>query len=459
MPPNPETQSPEPVIEILEDLAPRPLHAAAWAACTGKGWYFGHGSVQGGGARFWKMDLDDDGAVQAIWENVRARCETLAGGPLRVIRQYANGHTFGMGGDAHVDDTRPGCFTLLYYPNPEWHDGWQGETLFYDSAGEVALAVKPRPNRAVFFDSRILHNGTSPSRACAALRVTVAFKLERVAELTAPAKTTSSKQDVPRESNPIKELERQGANRVYAARVERAAIDQAVSAHLRHLGQSLRLPGFRPGQVPTAVLQQKYGAQARAETLKRLAAEIVERGLPEGSVASACDLRSGEKEGAMEIHIHATHLPDLPAPDLSQSPLHWLASTSPTAEESAFLRRSIKEQVLDRLDGAYPLPLFPGIVEREFRRLWTSAEAQGAIPGWTEGRDALAEQLRRIADRRIRLGLMISELARRFNIQAASGPELEDRVVDYMLVQAGTPTCHITAEELRELMKQQELAG
>jgi len=39
--------------------------------------------------------------------------------PLTVLRQYANGHTYGQGGLLHHDDKRPDTYTLLYYPMPE----------------------------------------------------------------------------------------------------------------------------------------------------------------------------------------------------------------------------------------------------------------------------------------------------------------------------------------------------
>ena len=124
------------------------------------------------------MDLAGIVVFDTIWQQTRGRCELLVGAGLRVIRQYANGHTYGLGGKAHVDDSRPGCYTLLYYPMAEWNDDWEGETVFYDECGEVAVSVRPRPNRAVLFDSRILHAGRAPSRACPALRVTVAYTLE-----------------------------------------------------------------------------------------------------------------------------------------------------------------------------------------------------------------------------------------------------------------------------------------
>ncbi len=68
-------------------------------------------------------------------ERTRERCEEITGSRLLVIRQYANGHTYGLGGRTHVDDHRPGSYTLLYYPMTEWLEEWEGETVFYDSQG------------------------------------------------------------------------------------------------------------------------------------------------------------------------------------------------------------------------------------------------------------------------------------------------------------------------------------
>jgi hypothetical protein len=56
---------------------------------------------------------------------------------------------------------------------PEWRIEWEGETVWVNTAGEVIAAVRPAPNRAVIFDSRILHAGHAPSRVCGALRVTL----------------------------------------------------------------------------------------------------------------------------------------------------------------------------------------------------------------------------------------------------------------------------------------------
>lgn len=167
----------EAIIQVLDGVfAPEECQRAIDAVAQ-KRWYFGNSSVGAGEPGFWKMDLDGDAAIDALWAAVRGRCEELTGSSLRVLRQYANGHTYGLGGRTHVDDTKPGYYTLLYYPMASWEPAWAGETVFHRTNGEIALAVLPKPNRAVLFDSRIPHEGRAPSRDYGGLRVTLAFKL------------------------------------------------------------------------------------------------------------------------------------------------------------------------------------------------------------------------------------------------------------------------------------------
>ena len=177
------------VFKIFDGFATKELHLAVWRACMERRWYFGNSSVKSAKDQskademaiifFWKMDLDGVEPVTQLWENSKAACEEVAGYPLKVARQYANGHTYGLGGRPHKDSIKPGALTLLYYPMPVWRWEWEGETLFFDDQGEVVTGVAPEPNRAVLFDATTLHTGRAPSRYCPGLRVTVAFKLER----------------------------------------------------------------------------------------------------------------------------------------------------------------------------------------------------------------------------------------------------------------------------------------
>ena len=164
-------------LQFFDNLLSPDAMAAVWATCTSSNWAFGHSSVNADDPQFWKMELDGSAAVSTIWHVAQPLCERIALRPLQVIRQYANGHTYGLGGQIHTDDERDGHFTLLYYPMPEWRAAWGGETVFYHPSGDLAAAVAPAPNRAVFFDSRIAHAGRAPTRNFAGLRVTIAFKL------------------------------------------------------------------------------------------------------------------------------------------------------------------------------------------------------------------------------------------------------------------------------------------
>lgn len=164
-------------LQFFNNLLPQQSQDAVWSACTSSRWSFGNTSVNPQDPQFWKMELDGDAAVDALWAAAQALCESFAQRPLRVIRQYANGHTYGLGGQIHVDDVLENHYTFLYYPMPMWQPEWGGETVFYQPSGDIAAAIAPIPNRGVFFDSRIPHTGRAPNRSFGGLRVTIAFKL------------------------------------------------------------------------------------------------------------------------------------------------------------------------------------------------------------------------------------------------------------------------------------------
>ena len=51
------------------------------------------------------------------------------------------------------------------------------------------------------------------------------------------------------------------------ASIPQQALSGVVSTRLKNLGRSAKIPGFRPGKVPTKIVEQHYGAQARQEAL------------------------------------------------------------------------------------------------------------------------------------------------------------------------------------------------
>lgn len=78
--------------------------------------------------------------------------------------------------DSNFIHAHPEDKVLLYYINLEWHDGWHGETLFYDEPGkEVVFASAYTPNRLIAFDAKIPHTIRPQSPIAPFYRLTLAM--------------------------------------------------------------------------------------------------------------------------------------------------------------------------------------------------------------------------------------------------------------------------------------------
>ncbi|ARQ03128.1 trigger factor [Pseudorhodoplanes sinuspersici] len=90
-------------------------------------------------------------------------------------------------------------------------------------------------------------------------------------------------------------------------------------------------------------------------------------------------------------------------------------------EHDSVSKQRVKRVLFDALDERHKFPLPPALVEQEFNNLWTTATEELKQQGRTfEDENTTEEKERaeyqRIADRRVRLGLLLDEIARRNNI-------------------------------------------
>ena len=152
-------------------------------------------------------------------------------------------------------------------------------------------------------------------------------------------------------------------------------------------------------------------------------------------------------------------------------------------------RNKLKRELLDALDKAHDFALPPTLVENEYQGIWkqlTDGLQQAGKTFADEGKseEAMQEEYRKIAERRVRLGLVIGEIgtqgkieitqeelrnalfnqARRFPGQERMvyeyyeknpaaltelrGPIFEDKVVDYIVAQAQPAERKVSREEL-----------
>lgn len=73
----------------------------------------------------------------------------------------------------HADSPKGDTYkTLLYYVNTS-----DGDTLFFDDNGNETDRVTPKSNRAVIFDSTIMHASSSPRKTDTRIVINTVFKI------------------------------------------------------------------------------------------------------------------------------------------------------------------------------------------------------------------------------------------------------------------------------------------
>ena len=160
-----------------------------------------------------------------------------------------------------------------------------------------------------------------------------------------------------------------------------------------------------------------------------------------------------------------------------------------TAEFAGATRQKVKRLLLDRLDEAHRFEAPPSLVAEEFKLMWDSIKAEMASSNKTFADEdtteaAAEEEYRKIADRRVRLGLVLSEIGEKNKITVTDdevsravierarqmpgrekevwdyyrnnanalaqlrAPIYEDKVVDFILELATVTEKKVTREEL-----------
>ena len=92
-----------------------------------------------------------------------------------------------------------------------------------------------------------------------------------------------------------------------------------------------------------------------------------------------------------------------------------------TAEFAGATRQRVKRTLLDRLDESHRFEAPPSLVDEEFNLMWNSIKAEMESSGKTFAdedttEEAAKEEYRKIADRRVRLGLVLSEIGEKNKI-------------------------------------------
>jgi trigger factor len=132
------------------------------------------------------------------------------------------------------------------------------------------------------------------------------------------------------------------------------------------------------------------------------------------------------KDAVFEVKVHEVRAPKAPEIDEefakglgleSLEQLTGLVKDQLKAEHDNASRAKAKRNLLDQLDEAHSFDLPPNMVEQEFGQIWQQLQAEmdagrTADEDKDKSEDELKEEYRKIAERRVRLGLVLAEIGR-----------------------------------------------
>lgn len=132
------------------------------------------------------------------------------------------------------------------------------------------------------------------------------------------------------------------------------------------------------------------------------------------------------KAAVFETKVHEVRAPQTPEVDdefakglglESAEQLRGLVKDQLAGEHNAASRSKAKRDLLDKLDAAHDFDLPPGMVNQEFEQIWGQLQREmdaGRVSDEEKAKpeDQLKEEYRKIAERRVRLGLVLAEVGR-----------------------------------------------
>jgi trigger factor len=122
----------------------------------------------------------------------------------------------------------------------------------------------------------------------------------------------------------------EGLKREFKVVVPAAEVEKKMAGRLNELSQQVRLPGFRPGKVPVALLRKRFGDSVRGEVLSQAIDESWQQALDKESLRPATQPKIEIvefKEGAdLEYKMAVELIPDIPQPAFGEITLDKLVA-------------------------------------------------------------------------------------------------------------------------------------
>ncbi len=141
----------------------------------------------------------------------------------------------------------------------------------------------------------------------------------------------------------VTETNADNLKREFTVVVSSADIDAKIDSRLVELSTQVKLPGFRPGKVPMAMMKQRYGKNVMGEVLEALVNETSQEVISERSLRPAMqpkiEVTSFDEGKDLEYTIAFEIIPDVEPMDFAKLKLEKLSVDVPAEEVDDSLSR------------------------------------------------------------------------------------------------------------------------
>jgi FKBP-type peptidyl-prolyl cis-trans isomerase (trigger factor) len=236
-----------------------------------------------------------------------------------------------------------------------------------------------------------------------------------------------------------------GSSHVFRMTLPGDVVSRRVDGELAKIARSATLPGFRPGKVPVSMLRKRIGAEVRDGVVDRLAIGVARQLIAERSLQPAGRPRIEIESDAADAVTFTLQLEQAPKLDLGEIGgyrLQRLHAEPPDPELDEEAELLLRRQLFDALIERYAFDVPRDMIDNEYDRIIRGFEDE---VGESVDED-LAAELRDIAERRIRLALLFTEIGNAHGVgvpreevealveqEAALDPEHQAEVIDYYL--------------------------
>jgi trigger factor len=145
----------------------------------------------------------------------------------------------------------------------------------------------------------------------------------------------------------VTQTHEEGLKREFKVVISATDIKAKMDTRLQEIGQTVRLPGFRPGKVPMPILKKRYGPSVMGEVLERAVTDssnqaMMERGL-RPALQPKIDIKSFAENADLEYTLAVEVLPEIQPANFGDMKLDRMKVDVPDAEIDKALNR-IAEQ-------------------------------------------------------------------------------------------------------------------